>query len=222
MKIAIIDSGVHADHPHVRGVAGGVGVTTDGLTADFLDRLGHGTAVAAAIREKIGADADLYAVKVFDRRLSATIDTIIRALEWCTEEQMDLVNLSLGTSNPAHRERFELALTNGPLVVSAAHALPGDLSGVIGVAADPGCPRDSYRYDGTIFYASPFPRPIPGVPTDQNLQGVSFAVANMTGLIARQIGKAGRSACSAGNHDQLLAMLITGANSASASLTGPC
>ena len=33
-------------------------------------------------------------------------------------------------------------------------------------------------------------RPIPGVPQRRNLYGVSFAVANMTGLIARQ-GRAG-------------------------------
>jgi subtilisin family serine protease len=53
MRIAVIDSGVHADHPHVRGVAGGVSITPDGSEdPDFVDKLGHGTAVTAAIREK--------------------------------------------------------------------------------------------------------------------------------------------------------------------------
>ena len=33
--------------------------------------------------------------------------------------------------------------------------------------------------------ASPYPRPIPGVPVERNLHGISFAVANATGLIAR-------------------------------------
>jgi hypothetical protein len=36
-----------------------------------------------------------------------------------------------------------------------------------------------------MFYASPYPRAIPGVPVDRNLHGTSFAVANMTGLAAR-------------------------------------
>ncbi|HUK14789.1 MAG TPA: S8 family serine peptidase, partial [Bryobacteraceae bacterium] len=161
MKIAIIDSGIHPDHPHVEGVAGGVGVTPQGLAQDFIDRLGHGTAVAAAIREKAGRHAELYAVKVFDRRLTANIDVILRALQWCSDQRMDLINLSLGTSNPAHRAKFEQVLTNGPLVVGAAHSLPGDLPGVIGVAPDPECPRDSFRYREGVFYASPFPRPIP-------------------------------------------------------------
>ncbi len=65
VRIAVIDSGVHAAHPHVGGVAGGVAIRPDGSTeAGFVDRLGHGTAVAAAIREK-APDAELFAIKVF-------------------------------------------------------------------------------------------------------------------------------------------------------------
>jgi len=184
MKIAIIDSGVHAGHAHVGGVAGGVGVTAQGLSGDVMDRLGHGTAVAGAIREKVGENGELYAVKVFESRLSASIEVILQALEWCIEQQMDLINLSLGTANPAHRARFERVLSRAPLVVSAAHSLPGDLPGVIGVAPDETCRREEYRYGDGVFYASPLPRPIPGVPPERNLQGASFAVANMTGFVA--------------------------------------
>jgi hypothetical protein len=189
MRIAIIDSGIHSDHPHVGRISGGVAIASD----DYLDRIGHGTAVAAAIREKC-PDAELYAVKVFDRRLSANIDVIIRALEWCAANEMDLVNLSLGTANPAHRAAFELALSNGLLVVSAAELLPGSLAGVIGVAPDPDCPRDAYRYRDGMFHASPYPRSIPGVPPEHNLQGASFAVANMTGLVARALAHTPRAA----------------------------
>jgi len=185
MKIAIIDSGVHARHPHVGGLGGGVGITIDGLNGDFVDRIGHGTAVAAAIREKTGPAAELYAVKVFHARLSANIDVILRALEWCIEEHMDLINVSLGTNNLAHRDRLERTLARSPLVVGAARSLPGDLPGVIAVAPDESCPRDGYRYRDGIFYASPFPRPIPGVPPERNLHGASFAVANMAGFVAR-------------------------------------
>jgi len=180
MKIAIIYSGVHPGHPHVGEIAGMVAIDS----ADAIDRLGHGTAVAAAIREK-APDAELYSVKVFDRRLTAYIDVIIRALEWCGEHHMDLVNLSLGTENPAHRDRFIQARGDDLLLVSAANALPGSLPGVIGVAADAECPRDAFRYRDGVYYASPYPRPIPGVPVARNLQGTSFAVANMTGLVAR-------------------------------------
>jgi len=191
MRIAIIDSGIHAGHPHVGRIAGGAHITPSGESDDVVDRLGHGTAVAGAIRER-APDAELYAVKVFDRRLAANIDIIVRALEWCRNNAMDLVNLSLGTENPAHRERFLNAIANDLLVVSAAGALPGSLPMVIGVAADPDCPRNVFRYHDGVFYASPYPRPIPDVPVTRNLRGTSFAVANMTGLVARTLESSGR------------------------------
>jgi len=54
------------------------------------------------------------------------------------------------------------------------------------------CPRDQYRTsslpDGrTLFHASGLPRPIPGVPPERNLRGISFAVANVTGLLAKEL-----------------------------------
>ena len=193
MKIAIIDSGIHPGHPHVGEIAGAVQITLAGEGPDAIDRLGHGTAVAGAIREK-APDAELYAVKVFDRKLAASIGVILRALEWCRDHRMDLVNLSLGTENPAHRDAFLRVLGDDLLVVSAANVLPGSLSEVIGVAADPDCPREVFRYQGGVFYASPYPRPIPGVPVDRNLRGTSFAVANMTGLVARALKDSSRPA----------------------------
>ncbi|PWU07258.1 MAG: hypothetical protein C5B51_10415 [Terriglobia bacterium] len=183
-RVAIVDSGIHAGHPHVGAVAGSVFITEHVESEDAIDRLGHGTAVAGAVREK-APDAELYAVKVFDTRLSTSIDVIIRALAWCRRHQMDIVNLSLGTSNPDHRTRFLEALGDDLLVISAAQTLPGSLSGVIGVLPDPECPRDAFYYRDGVFYASPYPRPIPGVPVTANLNGASFAVANMTGFAAR-------------------------------------
>src|ERR1700679_3933527 len=117
MKIAIVDSGIHPGHPHVGEVAGAVEIAADGVSNDGIDRLRHRTAVAGAIREKM-PDAQLYPVQVFDRRLTANIDAILRALEWCRDHRMDLVNLSLGTRNPAHLESFIRVLDDDLLVVS--------------------------------------------------------------------------------------------------------
>jgi subtilisin family serine protease len=192
MKIAVIDSGIHPGHPHVGEIAGGVEITVTGEGNDAIDRLGHGTAVAGAIREKM-PNAELYAVKVFDRRLRANVGVILRALAWCMEHRMDVVNLSLGTENPDHRPAFVEAIGD-LLVVSAAGALPGTLPAVIGVGPDPDCPRDVFRYHDGMFYASPYPRPIPGVSVDRNLHGASFAVANMTGLVARVLQNSSRQA----------------------------
>ena len=197
----MVDSGVHAAHPHVGGVAGGVAIGSDGSEADdYVDWLGHGTAVAAAIREK-APGAELFAVKVFGDRLATNCDALVRAIEWAAEHEARLVNLSLGTSNPAHEARLAAAVKEaaerGALVVSARQSdgvrwLPGSIPGAIGVLLDWSCPRHAVRvgtdHQGVrAFLASGFPRPIPGVSPARNLGGISFAVANVTGVLARLI-----------------------------------
>ena len=67
--------------------------------------------------------------------------------------------------------------------------LPGTLPGAVEVTLDWTLPRDacvlSPRAGGQpSVRASGYPRPIPGVPVERNLKGVSFAVANATGLLA--------------------------------------
>jgi hypothetical protein len=74
---------------------------------------------------------------------------------------------------------------------SGVRWLPGSIAGVVPVVLDWDCPRDEYRTsplpDGrTLYHASGFPRPIPGVAPERNLKGISFAVANVTGLLARE------------------------------------
>jgi subtilisin family serine protease len=197
VRIAVVDSGVHAAHPHVGSVAGGVGIDDDGREYDdYVDRLGHGTAVAAAIREK-APDAEIYAVKVFDRSLSTRISALVAAIDWSAANGMHLVNLSLGTARMEHErvltEAILRAAARGTVVVSAAEDdgvrwLPGSLPGVVSVRLDASCPRHEYRVAGVgsaaIFCASGFPREIPRVPPERNLNGISFAVANMSGFAA--------------------------------------
>jgi hypothetical protein len=113
---------------------------------------------------------------------------------------MDIVNLSLGTGNADHAEQFsrmvERALAAGVFLVSAREmagqpCFPGCLPGVLGVSLDERCDRNRYRVretgDGVAFLASGYPRPAPGIPKERNLQGISFAVANMSGFVARAL-----------------------------------
>lgn len=198
VTVAVIDSGVHAGHPHVGAVAGGVAVDADLREHDeFVDRLGHGTAVTAVIEEK-APGAEVYAVKVFDRELTTTVEVLVRAIDWAASRRIALVNLSLGTTRPDREQALSAAVRraveSGTTIVSARRAgdqtwLPGELSGVVGVDLDWTCDRHEVRIQhlaGDLrLAASGYPRPAPGVPPDRNLHGVSFAVANATGLLAR-------------------------------------
>ena len=199
VRIAVIDSGVHANHPHIGGVAGGIGFDEHGAPhEDFVDRLGHGTAVTAAIVEKAPA-AEIVAIKVFDRELAGTGAALIAACEHALTINAHIVNMSLGTQNADHEAALAAVVgrlrRQGAVVIAAGEQggtrwLPGALPGVWSVGLDWTVPRETCWLDrldasGAAFRASGFPRPIPGVPPERNVKGLSFAVANVTGIVAR-------------------------------------
>lgn len=207
VRIGVIDSGVFPHHPHIGPIAGGVAILPDNEVADdpraWLDRIGHGTAVTAAIQEKAPA-AELFAVKVFHDALRTSGAALVRAIDWCLAQKLDLVNLSLGSTNAAHRELFAQAVARaaaaGVTLVAARQngddlCFPGALPGVLGVGLDWDIPRDAFAVrsveGAAVCYASGYPRPVPGVSAQRNLSGVSFAVANVTGLVAARLGEAG-------------------------------
>jgi subtilisin family serine protease len=191
VRIGVLDSGVCRTHPHVGKIVDGITITADGAMGGYEDTLGHGTAVAAVIHH-LNPEADLVAVKIFGRKLATSLPVVIRAIDWCLDHDIQIINLSLGTLNPEHRSAFENAVARtrqaGAVIVSAlemsgAAALPGSLEGVIGVME-----ADEYqvnhRYGKLVYTAPPFPRDIPGVPREHNLKGVSFAVARVSAQIA--------------------------------------
>jgi len=197
LRIAVLDSGVNARHPHICAWTQGVTIGLNEGDSSWDDHAGHGTAVTAAIQEK-APSAVYYAVKLFGPSLRTTSTRLIEAIEWAIENRMDVINLSLGTTNLDIRKELqslvERAGTVGSVLVCARKAgeypvLPGVLEGVIGVDVDWSLPRHEYRAgyaDGRpFFFASAFPRPLPGIPPMRNLNGISFAVANMSGFVAR-------------------------------------
>jgi subtilisin family serine protease len=201
VRVAVIDSGVHVTHPHIRSVAGGVSVLPDGtvVEAAFGDRLGHGTAVMAAIQER-APEAEYFAVKVFDAALRSTAIALACGIEWAIQRRVNIINLSLGTTNAAHGAQFERlveqARSAGVAIFAARESegracFPGCLEGVFAVNVDDQCERTSYRAreteDGLVLSASGYPRPAPGIPKERNLQGISFAVANVSGFAARAL-----------------------------------
>jgi subtilisin family serine protease len=197
IRVAVLDSGVHPSHPHVGRLAKGVMIAPHGESEDVLDRLGHGTAVAAVIHH-LAPEAEIVPVKIFYDQLATNLAVIIRAVDWCLENDIQVINLSLGTTNESHRKSFEQmaarVLQSGSVVVSAyamkeQYLMPGNLPGILGVVADTDCEPNGYsirEQEGkTVFGALPYPRDIPGVPREANLNGVSFAVARVSAYVAR-------------------------------------
>jgi len=208
IRIAVIDTGVHPTHPHIGGIDRMVAFDGSGAeSADAVDRVGHGTAVAAAIHEK-APGASIFAVRIFDRGLVTSGAALVAAIKWSIGAGVDLVNLSLGTTAEEHRSTLEALVAKAAehriLMIAAAPTadrewLPGALTGVIGVELDWTCDRDECELFRSVDHAvraraSGFPRPIPGVDPGQNIKGQSFAVANTTGLLALALeGTPGRN-----------------------------
>ncbi|QEE28416.1 S8 family serine peptidase [Terriglobus albidus] len=197
LRIAVLDSGINPSHPHVGGLTNGVCLTGDGISEDTIDRLGHGTAVAALIHA-LAPGAAIVPVRIFDRTLSTNLSTLLRALQWCVANGIHVINLSLGTTNESYRDAFAEVVARvadagavlvAPYAMGEKLLLPGTLSGVVGVVADSTCNDAACTVKPMTFKkafgAPPYPRDIPGVPRALNLNGVSFSVARVSAYIAR-------------------------------------
>ena len=201
IRVALIDSGVHAAHPHLAGAqVTGFGVEGDdepyALSEDYGDRTGHGTAVAAALHRLVPG-LDLLAVRVLDEDLRCTTGALAEALVRAAEQGARVLNLSLGSRRPEAREVLSDAVAHaarhGAVCVAAAHPrgralFPADLPGVLSATTHRSCPlADLFMVAGPLprFLAHGFPRPIEGrAPTD-NFFGPSFAAAHLTARVAR-------------------------------------
>jgi subtilisin family serine protease len=197
VRVAVIDSGVNLKHPHIAGVAGGVAIGLETGINSYVDFLGHGTAVLAAIQEK-APEAAYFAIKIYYRTLRTDFDFLLAALHWAIGEGVDVINLSMGTANTSHFNSLVPVIRRandaGILLVAAGEidsipSLPGSLPGVLGVGLDWDCPRGIFRHNqscqGPRWLASGYPRSLPGVAPSDNLRGISFSVANMSGFVAR-------------------------------------
>jgi Subtilase family len=200
VRVALIDSGINSAHSHVGSLAGGVAFSAGSnskvlQSSDFNDTLGHGTALAGILKFK-APEATLFAVKVFTDRLVTSIEILEAALGWAIEQKMHVINLSLGTDNPAHRARMAKiaarAKRAGTLIAASSppgrsDMLPAALDGVFGVAASDDCSWSEYRYvpdDPIHFRAHPSPRPLLGLDQSRNYRGHSFASAHLSALLA--------------------------------------
>ena len=203
IKIAIIDSGVNPLHPHVQGVEKGLGFYENDKkkiiqTNDFIDTIGHGTAIAGIIRKK-APFAKLYAIKIFYEKLATQVSVLIAALNWAIENDMHIINLSLGTRQTEYKKDLikicAKAYKKNIFIVSSAKdpsdiVFPSIFKTVTGVYWNKECNENDFTYHPNSpieFGAHGRPRAIPGLPQELNFSGSSFAAAHMTGNIALKL-----------------------------------
>jgi len=101
VNVAIIDTGIDLDHPDL-AVAGNV-TFVEGTT-DGDDDNGHGTHCAGIVAASdndsgvvgVAPEASVSSVKVLDSSGSGYVSDVIAGIEWSVNNNMDIVNMSLG------------------------------------------------------------------------------------------------------------------------------
>lgn len=150
--VAVIDTGVDADHPDL---AGQVWESQDFTDSAYgcRDRIGHGTHVCgiiAAVDNGIGVigvapSATLLVAKAVGDDGSAKASCVAQAIKWATERSADIISLSLGSQVDSQviDDALIEAVNAGVIVVCAAgndgfsHAVsyPAKRSAAIGLIA---------------------------------------------------------------------------------------
>ncbi len=136
VKVAVLDSGIDADHPWVGGVDGGIALEYDPdapsgvryIEGEHEDLYGHGTACAGIIR-RLAPDCSIHSVRVLGSRLTGKGFVFAAGLEWAIRNDMRVINLSLSTGkrdyySVFHRLADEAAFRRS-MLVCAINNMPG-------------------------------------------------------------------------------------------------
>jgi subtilisin family serine protease len=141
VRVAVVDTGVQADHPDLAGnVVQGNDLVFGNAASNFarVDGNGHGTHVAgtiAAVDNTIGViggapHSQIVPVRVLDCQGSGSTSTVASGVEWASDPAggaAKVISMSLGGpgADPVLQQAIQDALTRQVLVVSAAGNSPG-------------------------------------------------------------------------------------------------
>lgn len=92
LRIAIIDSGINIHSTKIDWKR--IKLIESFYFNDFDDKTGHGTAISYIIQERTSND-ELYIIKVLGEENSGKAEFIIDAIEWCIDNNIDIINLSV-------------------------------------------------------------------------------------------------------------------------------
>jgi subtilisin family serine protease len=209
VRVAIIDSGIDADHPDLgdsvdaAAVAFHVGAEGNVIetSGPHEDSFGHGTACAGIIHS-LAPGARLTSVKVLGKGLQGKAAAFLAGLKWAIDNGFPIINLSLGTRRRdwalAFHEACDRAYFGGSFVVTAANnvqrrSYPSLYASVTSVACT--TDRDPFRFQWnpdppTEFLAHGIDVEVPWLDGQRiRTTGNSYAAPHISGIAALIMSK---------------------------------
>lgn len=192
VRVAVIDSGIDADHPALGdsidrdgGVSISMGPDGEVVTepGPHGDDFGHGTACAGIIHS-LAPQARITSVKVLGKRLAGKAAAFLAGLRWAIDQEFDVINLSLGTRRRdwalAFHDACDRAYFGGAFLVTAANnvqrrSYPSLYASVASVACNTAT-------DPMRFHWNPHP------PTEFLARGIDVEVPWLEGKTIRTTG----------------------------------
>ena len=168
-----------------------------------IDIIGHGTKIAYIINT-ICPNAELKIIKIFKEKLVTTTGSVLRALQKCEREGIDIICLSTSITNFNNYKIIEDVCTkiikNNVIIISSAHnfkipCLPAYIDGVygVGISYTPKmddmffCPNDDIQ-----LYAKGLEVTVPSKKGKFiKVNGTSYATAVAVGNIANIVSEFG-------------------------------
>jgi len=206
--VAVIDSGVDANHPEL---AGAVAESYDTLTAPMTPHK-HGTAIAGLIvahGKLMGAapGAHILAIRAFDgsgASAEGTTFNILKGLDWAAAHGARVINMSFaGPPDPALHRSLEAAHKKGIILVAAA-GNSGPKSSPLYPAADPNVIAvTATDADDKLFpqanrgrhiaVAAPGVQILVAIPDGgyEVSSGTSYSAAEVSGIVALMLERKG-------------------------------
>jgi subtilisin family serine protease len=203
VKIAVLDTGVDADHPDLKGQV--LESKNFSTAADANDHFGHGTHVASIAAgtgakshgkyKGVAPGAKILNGKVLDDTGNGDDSGIIAGMEWAAEQGADVVNLSLGGQDtpgidPLEAEVNKLSEQKGILFAIAAGNDGPEAIGSPGSAEDALTVGAVDGNDKLADFSSTGPTVDGAVKPDVTAPGVNITAAAAPGsVIDQEVGE---------------------------------
>ena len=206
VKIALLDSGVEASHPDLKGMrlADDLAIVDDGLqlrcvSGGGLDMYGHGTAIAA-ILSQLAPEAELGSFRVLGENLRSRTAIICEGARQAMDRGYQILHCSFGCSREdqvlQYKDWIDEAYIKGRHIVAACNNYdylkrewPGHFPSVITVNfARTADPETFYYRSGQMveFAARGDDLDVPWCGgRRKKVTGSSFAVPHMAAMVAR-------------------------------------